>query len=55
MGHILIPTLKTENTIILDNVHQSTKVKELLTNLGHEIIFLPPHSPGLNRIDHYWF
>lgn len=53
----LIPELKPGQTVILDNAtfHQSQKIRELVELAGCEIQYLPPYSPDLNKIEHYWF
>ena len=53
----LIPELKFGQTVILDNAtsHQSQKIRELVESVGCEIQYLPPYSPDLNKIEHYWF
>ncbi len=30
-------------------------LKELIENAGCKILFLPPYSPDLNPIEHFWF
>lgn len=43
-------------TVIIDNAsfHKSTKVKQLIEDAECQLIFLPPYSPDLNPIEHYW-
>jgi transposase len=52
----LVPTLTAGKTIAIDNAsfHQSQKIKDLIKNVGCELIYLPPYSPDLNPIEHYW-
>jgi transposase len=52
----LLPTLKSGLTIIWDNAtfHQSPQIKALIESVGCKLIFLPPYSPDLNPIEHYW-
>lgn len=54
---MLIPSLKPGQTVILDNAtsHQSEKISQLITEAGCQIRYLPPYSPDLNEIEHYWF
>ncbi|NSM56356.1 hypothetical protein HET73_01860 [Wolbachia endosymbiont of Atemnus politus] len=54
---MLIPILKPGQTIVLDNAsfHKSERTKELIENAGCKILFLPPYSPDLNPIEHFWF
>ena len=53
----LLPSLKIGQTLILDNAtfHKSEKIRELVKNAGCELEYLPPYSPDLNDIEHYWF
>lgn len=43
--------------MILDNAafHKSEKIRELVTSANCELEYLPPYSPDLNEIEHYWF
>ena len=54
--NILVPTLKPGQTVILDNAsfHKSVKIRKLIENMGCNVLFLPPYSPDLNPIEHYW-
>ena len=56
LEQILIPELPTNSVVIMDNAafHKSLKTKEILTQHGHELEFLPPYSPDLNEIEHKW-
>ena len=49
--------LQPGQTIILDNAtfHKSEKIRELIKSAQCEIQDLPPLSPDLNEIEHYWF
>ncbi|MEH2380469.1 MAG: IS630 family transposase [Nostoc sp.] len=53
----LLPELKSGQTVILDNAtfHKSQKIRELIESVGCELEYLPPYSPDLNDIEHYWF
>lgn len=53
---ILIPELPKNSVVIMDNAafHKSLKTKEILSENGHELEFLPPYSPDLNPIEHKW-
>ena len=41
--HFLVPTLKTGQIVVLDNlqVHKSLKVRELIEGAGASVLFLP--------------
>ena len=53
----LAPVLKPGQLVIYDNArfHQSTKARQLIEGAGCTQKFLPPYSPDLNPIEHYWF
>lgn len=57
LGEKLLPLLKIGQTLILDNAtfHKGKKVRELVEKAGCELQYLPPYSPDLNKIEHYWF
>jgi transposase len=52
----LLKNLKKDQVIIWDNAsfHKSDKVKKMLEDAGYRLIFLPPYSPDLNPIEHFW-
>jgi hypothetical protein len=49
----LIPELKPNSTLILDNApfHRQNDVYQIAHEAGHSVLFLPPYSPDLNRIE----
>lgn len=53
---VLAPTLKPGMTVIIDNAsfHKSATIRSLIEKVGCQLIFLPPYSPDLNPIEHYW-
>ena len=53
---ILLPGIEKGITIVIDNAsfHKSLKAKVLIKNAGCDLIYLPPYSPDLNPIEHYW-
>lgn len=53
----LLPVLKPGQTVILDNAsfHKSEKIRELIESAECQLEYLPPYSPDLNEIEHYWF
>lgn len=55
--NILVPELKPWQTVILDNAsfHKSIKTRNLIEKAGCKVLFLPPYSPDLNPIEHFWF
>jgi transposase len=52
----LIPALEPGQTVIWDNasIHKSPEIKKLIEDAGCKLIFLPPYSPDLNPIEHFW-
>ncbi len=54
---MLIPNLKPGQIVILDNAtfHKGEKIRQLIESVDCELQYLPPYSPDLNEIEHYWF
>lgn len=54
---VLVPTLKKGQTIILDNAsyHKGSTVQKIIEEAGCFLKYLPPYSPDLNPIEHYWY
>ncbi len=54
--HILLPTLKPGDIVVLDNLsaHKNQETRDLIESLGAELWFLPPYSPDLNPIEKMW-
>ena len=52
----LMPQLSDGAVIILDNAsfHRKKQLREIAGKHGKQIIFLPPYSPELNPIEHFW-
>lgn len=50
---ILVPTLKTGDIVVMDNLssHKSQAVRRALRAAGARLFFLPPYSPDLNPIE----
>ena len=53
----LLPQLQPGNVIVIDNAtfHHGQAIEEMLAQVGCEIWYLPPYSPDLNKIEHWWF
>lgn len=51
-----IPTLLKGTKIVMDNAsfHRKNRLNEIASEHGLQIIFLPPYSPELNPIEHFW-
>jgi transposase len=49
----LIPVLQPGEWVILDNAtfHQGGRIAQLIEAQGAQVVYLPPYSPDLNRIE----
>jgi transposase len=49
----LVPTLITGQVIVMDNAtfHKGGRVEKLIQKAGYRLLYLPPFSPELNRIE----
>lgn len=49
----LQPLLNKKHVVVMDNVpfHKGLKTREIITETGAKILFLPPYSPDLNPIE----
>lgn len=56
ISEFLCKELKPNQVVIMDNAsfHKSSKVKELIENVGCKLLYLPAYSPDLNPIEHVW-
>ncbi len=52
----LLPALKPGTTIVMDNAsfHRKKHLISIAQSYGFNLIFLPPYSPELNPIEHFW-
>ena len=52
----LIPELPQEAVIVMDNAsfHRKKRLYEMAERYKVKVIFLPPYSPELNPIEHFW-
>lgn len=52
----LVPSLKPGQAVVIDNAsfHKSVRTQELIEEAGCTVIFLPPYSPDLNKIEKFW-
>ncbi len=57
LSECLIPQLQRRDVIVIDNAsfHHSQTIEEIVAEAGCEIWYLPPYSPDLNEIEHWWF
>lgn len=53
----LLPQLPRGDIIVIDNAsfHHSQTIDEVVADAGCELWYLPPYSPDLNKIEHWWF
>ncbi|MCK5575805.1 MAG: IS630 family transposase, partial [Sphingomonadales bacterium] len=54
--HILVPTLRPGDMVILDNLssHKNADTLALIEKTGATVKFLPAYSPDLNPIEKMW-
>lgn len=52
----LIPVLQPGEWVILDNAtfHHGGRIAALIEAKGAQVVYLPPYSPDLNRIEKCW-
>lgn len=52
----LLPELLPDQILVMDNAsfHPETRIRELAKQANCEVIFLPPYSPDLNKIEKFW-
>ena len=56
MQHVLAPTLKKGDIVVMDNLraHKVSGIKEAIEGRGAQLRDLPPYSPDLSPIEHCW-
>ncbi|MBE9033503.1 transposase, partial [filamentous cyanobacterium LEGE 11480] len=52
----LVPALKPGQVVVMDNAsfHKSERMRQLIEQAGCVLLFLPPYSPDLNKIEKFW-
>lgn len=52
----LVAQLKPGQVVVMDNpsFHKSTTIREHIEQAGCTVLFLPPYSPDLNKIEKFW-
>jgi transposase len=52
----LVPVLEPGQVVIMDNAtfHKGGRIEQLLVEAGCQLLYLPPYSPDLNRIENCW-
>jgi len=53
---ILLPLLAPGSDIVMDNArfHRKCELLPVALKAKYRILFLPPYSPDLNRIENFW-
>lgn len=56
LENCLVPTLIPGQIVILDNAtfHKGGCIQELIEQAGCKLLYLPPYSPDLNKIEQCW-
>lgn len=54
---VLVPTLTPGIVVVMDNAsfHKSERIRKLIESAECQLLYLPPYSPDLNPIEHYWY
>jgi len=52
----LLPVLKLGQVVVLDNAtfHKGGRIEQLIQKAGCKLLYLPPYSPDLNKIERCW-
>jgi transposase len=52
----LIPNLRPGQIVVGDNAtfHKGGRIRELIESAGCKLVYLPPYSPDLNKIEKCW-
>ena len=52
----LLPVLKPGQSVVMDNAtfHKGGRIEHLIEQAGCEVLYLPPYSPDLNKIEKCW-
>ena len=52
----LVPLLRPGDWVILDNAtfHHGGRIAQIIEAAGAQVLYLPPYSPDLNRIEKCW-
>lgn len=52
----MIPVLRPGDWVIVDNAtfHHGDRIAQLIQDAGCQLLYLPPYSPDLNRIEKCW-
>lgn len=52
----LLPVLRPGQVVVMDNAtfHKGGRIEQLIQEAGCEVLYLPPYSPDLNKIEKCW-
>ena len=52
----LLPTLQVGQVVVMDNAtfHKGGRIQQLIQDAGCQLLYLPPYSPDLNKIEKCW-
>jgi transposase len=52
----LLPTLEARQVVVMDNAtfHKGGRIEQLIEDAGCQLLYLPPYSPDLNKIEQCW-
>ncbi len=53
---VLGPQLRRGDVVVLDNLtaHRASRIEEVATSRGAQVLWLPPYSPDFNPIEQCW-
>jgi hypothetical protein len=53
---VVCAELRSKRVAIIENTlfYRSLRVREIIEHASCRLLYLPPYSPGLNPIGHYW-
>lgn len=56
LENCLLPTLIPGQVVVMDNAtfHKGGRIKQLIEDVGCQVLYLPPYSPDLNKIEQCW-
>lgn len=56
LENCLLPVLKPGQVLIIDNAtfHKGGRIQLLIESVGCQLLYLPPYSPDLNKIENCW-
>ena len=56
LENCLLPTLVPGQVVVMDNAtfHKGGRIEQLIEDVGCQVLYLPPYSPDLNKIEQCW-